>query len=233
MTEEFKPGDLVDKIGGRYGGPGRIVGDTMALDDSGYKLFNVAHRIEGGYGEFVHVFPASALKYRGEPASWPPLEDGVADVVQPLRAFVSDRPRLLSLLYDIDMLPEQCVTMIGALRLTGLCEVWKLGEAGELLTVSTAPAEPNVDMIPMAWTDPASPSADYCRYDHVYADTPIGRYQIEWKSWKKYDSFDVECGQFDWHGSDTTLDGAKAIAAAHFKATVSACFAMTKPEITT
>ena len=65
MTDSmFKPGDLVDKVGGRYGGPGRVVGATEALDAAGYCLFNVAHRSEGGYGEFVHVFPASMLRKR-------------------------------------------------------------------------------------------------------------------------------------------------------------------------
>ena len=28
----------------------------------GYRLFGVAMKVEGGYGEFVHVFPAAALK---------------------------------------------------------------------------------------------------------------------------------------------------------------------------
>lgn len=58
---EFQNGDLVEKIGGRYGGPGRIVGATVDLGD-GYRLYNVAMRVEGGYGEFVHVFPAVVLR---------------------------------------------------------------------------------------------------------------------------------------------------------------------------
>ena len=33
----------------------RVMGD-------GYRLFGVAMKVEGGYGEFVHVFPAAALK---------------------------------------------------------------------------------------------------------------------------------------------------------------------------
>lgn len=73
---EFKVGDHVVKVGGRYGGPGRIVGDTIGLDESGYKLFNVAHRIEGGYGEFVHVYPASMLRYEDILAGADPSEAG-------------------------------------------------------------------------------------------------------------------------------------------------------------
>lgn len=61
-TETFKVGDRVRKVGGRYGGPGRIVGVTDSLSDDGYKLYNVAMKVEGGYGEFVHVFPAACLR---------------------------------------------------------------------------------------------------------------------------------------------------------------------------
>jgi hypothetical protein len=61
MTIEFKPGDRVEKVGGRYGGPGRIVGIADHFDD-GHVLYNVAHQISGGYGEFVHVYPASNLR---------------------------------------------------------------------------------------------------------------------------------------------------------------------------
>ncbi len=62
----------------------------------------------------------------------PPIEDGVVEYLAEYRKFISDRPMLLSLLYDIDMLPEQCRTRIGATRLAGLCEVWRKGERGEL-----------------------------------------------------------------------------------------------------
>lgn len=63
----FKLGQKVWKMGGRYGGPGRIVGETMELDDrDGYFLYNVAMKVEGGYGEFVHVFPESVLRETAE-----------------------------------------------------------------------------------------------------------------------------------------------------------------------
>lgn len=57
----LKIGDFVRKVGGRYGGPGQIVGETTELDSSGYKLWNVAMRVEGGTGRFVHVFPSNVL----------------------------------------------------------------------------------------------------------------------------------------------------------------------------
>lgn len=66
-------------------------------------------------------------------------EDGVEAIVARYRKFINDRPALLSLLYDIDMLPEQTVTRQGAIRLAGLCEVWKSGEEGK---IGTTPAKP-------------------------------------------------------------------------------------------
>lgn len=62
MVEKFQRGDRVRKIGGRYGGPGRVVGVTEELSDDGYRLYAIAMKVEGGYGEFVHVFPESALE---------------------------------------------------------------------------------------------------------------------------------------------------------------------------
>jgi hypothetical protein len=65
-------------------------------------------------------------------------EDGAGAIVQRYAKFINERPALLSLLYDIDMLPEQTTTRAGAIRLAGLCEFWKKGESGELAP-STAP----------------------------------------------------------------------------------------------
>ncbi len=80
MTDkhDFKPGELIYKIGGRYGGPGRFVGETMDLDESGYRLCNVAMKVAGGYGEFVHVFPLSALSREPDPrcAALDAMEEG-------------------------------------------------------------------------------------------------------------------------------------------------------------
>jgi len=57
----FAIGDQVEKVGGRYGGPGRIVGISDDLG-GGHVLYLVAHRIAGGYGEFTHVYPAANLR---------------------------------------------------------------------------------------------------------------------------------------------------------------------------
>jgi hypothetical protein len=61
-TPDFMLGDRVQKVGGRYGGPGRVVGISEDLDGDGYRLYQVAMRVEGGFGEFVHVFPAACLR---------------------------------------------------------------------------------------------------------------------------------------------------------------------------
>lgn len=60
----------------------------------------------------------------------------------------------------------------------------------------------------LTWTDPESPNQSSF-YDHVVAETPLGRIRIEWKSWKDHDTF---CAQMPWgelvHGDD--LDEAKS-----------------------
>lgn len=53
----------------------------------------------------------------------------VDEIVRPYRAYISATPELMSLLYDIDMLPEQTISIVGAIRLTAFCEVWKRMEA--------------------------------------------------------------------------------------------------------
>lgn len=75
--------------------------------------------------------PAVALYAPPPPREWPTKEDGVDEVLKDYRGYINPRAALMSLLYDIDMLPEQCVTLAGAVRLAGLCEVWKLKEAAE------------------------------------------------------------------------------------------------------
>lgn len=72
-------------------------------------------------------------------------EDGVCEIVMRYAKFISARPALLSLLYDINMLPEQTMTRDGAIRLAGLCEVWKKGEEGTL--PGTRKLEPDVDAL--------------------------------------------------------------------------------------
>lgn len=48
-----------------------------------------------------------------------------ADAVQSYRKQVNETPALLSLLYDIDLLPEQIRLMVNAGRMIAFCEVFK------------------------------------------------------------------------------------------------------------
>ncbi len=72
----------------------------------------------------------------------PEREEGVTELLKPYLLFISSRPGLLSLLYDVDMLPEQTVTYAGAMRLAALCSVWKAGEDGTLPNVVALHALP-------------------------------------------------------------------------------------------
>lgn len=107
--------------------------------------------IERALGRLSH---SSGVKVKEAVAEWPEIEEGVHDILADYRKFISDRPALLSLLYDIDMLPEQCVTRAGAVRLAGLCEVWRRGESGELSSIAPAEAGVEGDAKPVAWRWP-------------------------------------------------------------------------------
>lgn len=48
------------------------------------------------------------------------------EIMRPYLSQVNSTPELLSLLYDIDMLPEQTVTVPGAVRLVAFCCLWEL-----------------------------------------------------------------------------------------------------------
>ena len=52
-------GEPVEKVGGKYGGPGKLV--ARWTDEHGDEMNVVAHRIEGGCGMFKHVYPAKMV----------------------------------------------------------------------------------------------------------------------------------------------------------------------------
>jgi hypothetical protein len=52
-------------------------------------------------------------------------EKWVDEIVKPYRSYITDTPELLSLLYDIDLMPEQIVLPVNAIRMAAFCEVWK------------------------------------------------------------------------------------------------------------
>lgn len=48
-----------------------------------------------------------------------------SDAVQPYRKQIDATPALLSILYDIDLMPEQIRLMVNAGRMIAFCEVFK------------------------------------------------------------------------------------------------------------
>ncbi len=55
---------------------------------------------------------------------------------------------------------------------------------------------------PLAWTDESAPT-ESCRYNHVEAMTPFGRFGITWKGWKGDDWPTVD--EVPWEGYDSTF----------------------------
>lgn len=72
---------------------------------------------------------------------------------------------------------------------------------------------------PLQWSEERQPNEDI-RYNHVVADSPIGRFSIEWKGWKKYDSRDLCLDREPIGPIASTLDEAKAFAAQHLQTLV-------------
>jgi len=66
---------------------------------------------------------------------------------------------------------------------------------------------------PLSWSEVREPDSDI-RYHHVIADSVLGRFSIEWKGWKNYDSRDLYLVG-DHIGSFHSVDEAKAGAADH------------------
>jgi hypothetical protein len=83
--------------------------------------------------------------------------------------------------------------------------------ATEILT-GKAPAAgaPAVIADRITWTEPAPPKDGESMYDHVFGTIGPLKFSIEWKSWKKYDSYglEVDVGE-SWIGSFGSLDEAK------------------------
>jgi hypothetical protein len=67
---------------------------------------------------------ARADNYRGYADMDDPTEDEIKkaqEMVQPFRAQINRTPALLSILYDIDLLPEQIRLPINAIRMAAFC----------------------------------------------------------------------------------------------------------------
>ena len=62
------------------------------------------------------------------------LDDCINEVAQRYRSYINEEPGLLSLLYDVDLLPEQLLHVlsvnpsnvaVNAMRMSAICELWK------------------------------------------------------------------------------------------------------------
>jgi hypothetical protein len=60
MLLKFEIGQLVEKWTGDYTGPGRVRG--VSVLENGKVRYLVGHRIEGGHGEFLHVYSSGNLR---------------------------------------------------------------------------------------------------------------------------------------------------------------------------
>lgn len=61
----------------------------------------------------------------------------------------------------------------------------------------------------LEWCEPRKPNASGIRYDHVLAESPIGLFSIEWKSWKDHPGYELYLdGEWLVDGGNT-LDAAK------------------------
>lgn len=74
-------------------------------------------------------------------------------------------------------------------------------------------AVPTTYLVTLNWSKPYPPD-DHIRYDHVVADTLIGEFSIEWKSWKEHDAYCVYLGG-QYLTSAPNLDAAKQVASNH------------------
>ena len=101
-----------------------------------------------------------------------------------------------------------------------ICSVSLAALQGAIRAGVGAPAQPTLTMKPLQWCDEREPN-EHIRYNHVLAESAIGQFSIEWKSWKKYDSRCVYVGG-EYIDSGSTLEDAKKIAERHLRNVVEA-----------
>ena len=66
----------------------------------------------------------------------------------------------------------------------------------------------------MNWTELKPPTENESYYDHTVCETPLGKFRIEWKSWKESPDYGVEL-EGNYIGTDYSLEEAKKSALEH------------------
>jgi len=56
-------------------------------------------------------------------------ETTVRSILQPYLQMINETPDLLSLLYDVNLLPEQCRSVNAAVAVSAVCEAYRMGQA--------------------------------------------------------------------------------------------------------
>ncbi len=173
--------------------------------------------VKGGNArvEMVETRPTPVSQWPGydpKPASAPSL--AVAEAVEPVgRSEQQLREALTSILaftrfeLDPDMASRKpWVTLIAK---------------ADAALASPPPASSQKRGRPLEWSEPIPPNT-YCSYHHVFADTPFGRYQIEWKGWKDHPCYTLMFRDSDFIPAADDLDMAKTAAQADYEARITA-----------
>ena len=71
----------------------------------------------------------------------------------------------------------------------------------------------------LVWSQERQPN-ESIRYNHVVADSALGCFSIEWKGWKKYDSFDLNLNREHISSHPDALQSAKDAAAAYIQSVI-------------
>ena len=80
-----------------------------------------------------------------------------------------------------------------------------------------------MEIIKLEWSGHKKPNYD-CRYEHITAETPFGRFLITWKSWKEYHSPTIDETPWGmWYEPAPSVDKAKEIAEREYCRRIQEC----------
>ena len=80
-----------------------------------------------------------------------------------------------------------------------------------------------VNLVEISWGSEAPPDKD-SRYNHVFGTHPLGKFCIEWKSWKESDSYTCYFNDEYWNDA-YSLDEAKDFCQKHINKKINSCIA--------